>query len=743
MSASNRNENKPTARGGFLQRLRGQTIDQLCDKVVRASSEESVDLRVERVRTCLNKFIPALEKNESQPKEKYQDPLLNAGEVNHRKLVRTIAALIPTKEMWQYDPNHAKESIDLIAQIIGKCKVKTWDFECLVPESITQLYRRVKYVLPPGPRPTGSKWNIIRRAVLLGGIVKYMGTLNKDQAERRLGLLGTAAPLLYMCVRTNEKAEPLPEPKEAPRLVELLLNAKADPSLYDGAAILRSTRCKWTQCSALMRGHCDADILRLVNSNLKNDDSVARKISERKAASMNEIKNADNVILLAENEATKTHSSRIRAIKFDSTGTFLATACGDGYVRIYDEKLKEVGKKLVTSAEFVAPVLDIDWAPDNKHIAAACSDGRLRILSAEGDLISESPEHINPENGEIVAVYSTHFSKDSSKISTSSHDGILRIYSFPQLDQVITSEDLDDGLFVAQFSAKNDFIYTAWACGKIRILDVNTGSILKELHDPKASFCDVLGLPDEMLAATSGDGNISIYDLRTNTLLHKFSNFGSPVVSIALSGNEIVAATNDGKITTHICASWEHTGISKLPQHLCSLSSMAISSKNRTYAFGTMDGRVALMEASVARSLTMVNTRQNEPSKEDERKPSVLCREEYNSTPTTVVPHSSHIILEPMGTLENGTTNYGWRLGADQDGFPIVLEAISRGEARVDIRAGDRILSINDESCPTFATAKSILKKFDNQRLDVIVVRVIALQFLSQVYLIAYLGSHS
>lgn len=49
-------------------------------------------------------------------------------------------------------------------------------------------------------------------------------------------------------------------------------------------------------------------------------------------------------------------------------------------------------------------MLDIDWAPDNKHIAAACSDGRLRILSAEGDLISESPEHINPENGEIVAV---------------------------------------------------------------------------------------------------------------------------------------------------------------------------------------------------------------------------------------------------------------------------------------------------------------------------------------------------
>ena len=68
-----------------------------------------------------------------------------------------------------------------------------------------------------------------------------------------MALLGTDAPLLYRVVRTEPNGKPIAEPEGAPQLMQILIQAGADPSKYEGAALVWATQCGWERCIELLR----------------------------------------------------------------------------------------------------------------------------------------------------------------------------------------------------------------------------------------------------------------------------------------------------------------------------------------------------------------------------------------------------------------------------------------------------------------------------------------------------------
>jgi WD40 repeat protein len=69
------------------------------------------------------------------------------------------------------------------------------------------------------------------------------------------------------------------------------------------------------------------------------------------------------------------HRGPIGMLAFDPTGQQLATACGDGAVRVYNLR----GVMLAAYEGHTADVIEVDWSPDGKWIASAAADGLAAV----------------------------------------------------------------------------------------------------------------------------------------------------------------------------------------------------------------------------------------------------------------------------------------------------------------------------------------------------------------------------
>jgi WD40 repeat protein len=64
---------------------------------------------------------------------------------------------------------------------------------------------------------------------------------------------------------------------------------------------------------------------------------------------------------------------------------------------------------------------------------------------------------------------------------------------------------MEDGEFVATFSADGRYLLTGWASGFVKIFSPVDMSLIRQMKVPNSSFVDVEGSPDnQMVAATSG-----------------------------------------------------------------------------------------------------------------------------------------------------------------------------------------------------------------------------------------------
>ncbi len=114
-------------------------------------------------------------------------------------------------------------------------------------------------------------------------------------------------------------------------------------------------------------------------------------------------------------------NATIRGAAFNNNASQVVTAGDDSFVRLYN-----IGDgKQQRELKMEQPVRAVSWSRNNQHIAAVCSEGRLRIWQAgDGKLLTSIQAH----EGEARAVL---FHPNSSQLATAGIDGMIRLWKLP------------------------------------------------------------------------------------------------------------------------------------------------------------------------------------------------------------------------------------------------------------------------------------------------------------------------
>jgi eukaryotic-like serine/threonine-protein kinase len=198
------------------------------------------------------------------------------------------------------------------------------------------------------------------------------------------------------------------------------------------------------------------------------------------------------------------HPSFVSSVAFSPDGQNLATACEDGYARVWQMHARVPLVKLRHSAH----VRGVCFSPDGKRLATACQDHKVRIWDwRAAELLVEPMSH-------DAWVYSVAFSPDGQRVVSASQDLTARIWSASTgaLERILRGHT--EEVHQAVFSPDGRLIATASYDHSARLWNAETGEpVGVPLRHPSQTHA-VMGVcfsPDgKRLATASRDGTAFI-----------------------------------------------------------------------------------------------------------------------------------------------------------------------------------------------------------------------------------------
>lgn len=152
------------------------------------------------------------------------------------------------------------------------------------------------------------------------------------------------------------------------------------------------------------------------------------------------------------------HPNLVDAVAFDKTGTFLATGCHDGILRIWDVAKSTATKTInAHTTPQPNPIYTIAWSPDAKFIATGSFDKSIKIWdAASGNLVRQmrpGTERTPPapalaktapgligalggsflnapnEPGHLDQVFTLAYTKDGKSLASASSDRTIKLWN--------------------------------------------------------------------------------------------------------------------------------------------------------------------------------------------------------------------------------------------------------------------------------------------------------------------------
>lgn len=154
----------------------------------------------------------------------------------------------------------------------------------------------------------------------------------------------------------------------------------------------------------------------------------------------------------------------VQAAAYSPDGNTVATAGGDGTIKLWDE---DSGDELATLRGHTAGVVDVAFSPDGSQIVSAGSDDRVIVWDASGDLVAEL-------QGELIAVDSVAWSPDGSTIASAGQNQVINVWSAESFEPLYAPITTTRPLFSIAFSPDSALI----GAGGGLVGDTNEGTVL-------------------------------------------------------------------------------------------------------------------------------------------------------------------------------------------------------------------------------------------------------------------------
>ncbi|EGJ31600.1 MULTISPECIES: hypothetical protein [Moorena] len=237
------------------------------------------------------------------------------------------------------------------------------------------------------------------------------------------------------------------------------------------------------------------------------------------------------------------HQGRVKQVAFRRDGQHLASAGGDGIVRLWDINTGQVQQELKAHWGWVWPMA-LSW--DGQLLASAAVDGIVRLWDINTGQVQKLKGHRGlvqqlqfSRDGQLLAsagldgivrvwdlntgqvqdlkahrgwVWQMALSWDGQLLASAGLDGIMRVWNI-KTRQVEELKGHQGRVYQVEFSWDSQLLASAGVNGIVRLWDVNTGQV-QAFTDNHSKVDQVEFSPDGQLLASAGrDRTVRLWDL--------------------------------------------------------------------------------------------------------------------------------------------------------------------------------------------------------------------------------------
>ncbi len=242
---------------------------------------------------------------------------------------------------------------------------------------------------------------------------------------------------------------------------------------------------------------------------------------------------------------------KIYRLAWSPEGLRIASA-GDGRnVYVWDATTGQTITVYEGHIGMLSNVFALAWSPNGKRIASACSTGgfdkTVHVWNAKtgtSTMRYDSSYGLMPN----FSVSSIAWSPDGKRIASTCGDKTLRLWDATTGNAISTFKTSSNWVYTVTWSPDGERLALANGNSTAEILDASTGRTLLTYHGHREGVRDIAWSPDgRRLATASNDTTVQLWDATTGACLYTYEDHASWTTSVAWSpdGTRIASASND------------------------------------------------------------------------------------------------------------------------------------------------------------------------------------------------------
>jgi WD40 repeat protein/serine/threonine protein kinase len=235
------------------------------------------------------------------------------------------------------------------------------------------------------------------------------------------------------------------------------------------------------------------------------------------------------------------HAVAVMCVAYSPDGRYLASACVDGSVRVWDRR---TGQQLPSGPggpeAHNAHVFGIAFSPDSRYLATGGNDRRILVRELDGTV-----RHCFEGHEDTITQLA--FGPDGRHLASASKDGTVRLWDLKTGQEGLTFREHQVAVRGLAFSAEGQLI-SAGADGCVKVWDPATGAVAATFR-ARTRWVSALAFhaDSQRLALASWDGSVELWDTLSAKETRVLHGHTAQITSLAFSpdGRRLASAGDD------------------------------------------------------------------------------------------------------------------------------------------------------------------------------------------------------